>query len=53
MWVGMQLSAQSSFQQLNVDNSFQKHSKLDITFLKSFPILQYFFDLFQILWLGL
>ena len=30
-----QLSAQSSFQKLNVDNSCRKHIKLDITFLRS------------------
>ena len=52
MWMETQPSAQSS-QKLNVDNSCQKHAKLDIKFLKFFPILLSFFTLCQILWLGL
>ena len=53
MWVEMQPSDQPYFQQLNVDNSCQKHAKLDITFLNSCPILLYFFSLCQIFWLRL
>ena len=43
MWVEMEPSAQSSFQKLNIDNSCQKHAKLDITFLKSCPILLFLY----------
>ena len=45
MWVKRQCSAQSSFKKLNVNDSYQKHAKLDITFLKSCPVLMYFFKL--------
>ena len=53
MGVETQSSDQSSFQKVNGDNNCQKHAKLDITFLKSCPILLYFFSLCQIFWLGL
>ena len=53
LWVEMQPIGQPSFQKLEIDNSCQKHAKLDITFLKSCPILLYFFSLCQIFWLGL
>ena len=53
MWVEMQPSAKSFFQKLNVDNSCQKHTKLDVRFLKSCPILLYFFTLCQIFCPGL
>ena len=48
-----QPSAQSPFQKLNVDNNCQKHAKLDITFLRSCPILLYFLTFCQILCPGL
>ena len=51
MWVETQPSTQPSLQKLNVGNSCQKHTKLDITFLKSCPILLYFFTLYQIVWI--
>ena len=51
MWVETQPSTQPSLQKLNVDNSCRKHTKLDIRFLKSCPILLYFFTLYQIVWI--
>ena len=53
MWVQTQLNAQFSFQKLNVDDSCQKHAKLDILFLKSCPILLCLFTLCQIFCPGL
>ena len=53
MWVQMQPNALHSSLKLKVENSCQKHVKLDITFLNSCPILHYFFSLWQIFWLGL
>ena len=53
MWVETQPSVQASFQKLNVDNSCQKNTKLDITFSKSCLILLHFFTLWQIFCLGL
>ena len=51
--VEMQLSAQSSFQNLYFGNNCQKNAKLDNTFLKSCPILLAFFILCQMFWPGL
>ena len=53
MRVETQPSAQFSFQKLNVENTYQKHAKLDIAFLKSCSILLYFFSLCQKIWLAL
>ena len=53
MWVETQPSAQTSFQKLNIDNSCRRKAQLDITFLKSCPILLYFFTLCQIFCPGL
>ena len=41
-----QPSAQSSFQKLSVGSSCQKHAKFNIFFLKSCPVLLYFFTWF-------
>ena len=53
MWVETQPSAQSSIQNLTLIIGIKKQAKLDITFLKSCPILLCFFSLCQIFWLGL
>ena len=49
MWLETQPSGQAFFQKLNVDNSCQKMAKFDTTFLKSCPILLYFFTVSNIL----
>ena len=53
MWVETKPNCQSPLQKLNVDNTWQKHKELYITFLKFCPILLYFFSLCQIFLLGL
>ena len=53
MRVETQHSAQSPFQKLNVDNSYQKARKIRFYIFEALSNFTVFFSLCQIFWLGL